>query len=50
MGLQVLQLTDPRGPNRSEVAASTEDDDDLIELKRAQTNVALTGSKRQQVL
>ena len=39
---QLQTCTDPRGPNQSEEAASTAADDDLIELKLAQTHVALT--------
>ena len=42
--------TDPCGPNRSDEAASSAADDNLLESKLAQTNVALTGPTRQQVL
>ena len=38
------------GPNRSDEAASTVADDDLLKLKLAQTHVALISPTRQQVL
>ena len=38
------------GPNRSDEAASTVADDDLLKLKLVQTHVALISPTRQQVL